>query len=45
MTNIRYCRWACDAIATHENSYGDPLCVDHYLFEIEVLRNYLKENA
>jgi hypothetical protein len=47
MTNITYCRWACDSIATHKNSYGDLLCVDHYLFdlELEVLRNRTKENA
>lgn len=45
MNYPRYCSWACDCIADCENHRGEPVCYDHYVFEVNVLRNYIKENA
>jgi hypothetical protein len=37
--------WGCSAAADYRNLRDEPVCRDHYIFELTVYSNYLKENA
>jgi hypothetical protein len=37
--------WGCRSAAEYLNNKGEPVCRDHYVFELTVYSNYLKENV